>query len=94
MVLPRPTAGGAEFIALVGEVVRPVADWINAQIAELGYHLSCEFRAYRVSAGQLCFDDLIYYARSLLSTDPAQSEIRRLDYSILLDEAQEQILSI
>lgn len=89
MVLPRPTAGGAEFIALAGEVVRPVANWINAQIAELAYHLSCEFRAYRVSAGQLCFDDLIYYARGLLSTEPAQSEIRRLDYSILLDEAQD-----
>ena len=87
--VPEFTRGGAEFIAAAGEAVMPVRAWLSRAGAQAVAQLAEEYRSFRVSRGRLTFADQIALAAKLFTHPEAAEEIRRRNYSVILDEAQD-----
>ncbi|MDD2765719.1 MAG: UvrD-helicase domain-containing protein [Opitutaceae bacterium] len=87
--VPVPEKGGKEFIATATAALAPVRTWINARAAALAGEIARAFRAHRIRAQVLTFDDQVGLAAELVHTPAAIAEIRRRHYHVILDEAQD-----
>ena len=87
--LPVPVKGGKEFIAAATAALAPVRNWINAEATALACEIAQGFRDYRISAGVLTFDDQVGLAAQLVRHPAAADEVRRRQYRVILDEAQD-----
>lgn len=87
--LPRFSKGGREFQALWNRVFLPLRTWLENFGMEAVKQVARDYRDYRVSRGLLTYDDLVYFATTLLAHPVAGPRIRSRGYSVILDEAQD-----
>ena len=87
--LPDIKKGGREFIGLVEECFRALHTWLQRTAAVLVGSVADEYRKHRVGRGLLSYDDMIHFAKQLLSHSVAGRRIRECGYRVVLDEAQD-----
>lgn len=87
--LPMPDTGGKEYIAAACAALAPLRTWIGCAAAEAIYHLAVNYRAFRIRAGRLTFNDLVALAVDLAVHPECGPILKRENHRIILDEAQD-----
>lgn len=87
--LPEPESSAKAFTVLWRETFQPLRQWLGRAALRIAVELAREYQAYRVSSGALTFQDQVTLAADLLSNPEAARQIRRENYRIILDEAQD-----
>jgi ATP-dependent helicase/nuclease subunit A len=67
----------------------PLREWLAAAAAHGAARLAEAYAAFKESQGRLSFDDFVRQAARLLREPALAERIRNLNYSVLLDEAQD-----
>ncbi|QYY36603.1 UvrD-helicase domain-containing protein [Ruficoccus sp. ZRK36] len=87
--IPEPASKTKGFPEAWADAFAPVQDWL----ADAGLHFASavarRYRQFRLEAGRLTYDDMIYLADQLLAVPQALNEIRAHRWRIILDEAQD-----
>jgi len=86
---PEYTKGGQDFQSVWNAAWRPLWDWLGEAAHCLAAALAREFREYRMSQGQIVFDDMVALAARLIEHPAAGLAIRDFDRIVVLDEAQD-----
>lgn len=87
--LPVVDVGGGPFISLCQEAFEPLRAWLNDASWLVGKEVSDEFRKYRLSRGEITYNDQTYFSAELIANPIAGRKIREEGYRIILDEAQD-----
>lgn len=87
--LPAFEKGGAEFQARWREAFVPLRLWLGQHALAVANNVATRFRDYRVSRGQLTYDDQVALAAQLARHPDAGQEIHDEQYRVILDEAQD-----
>jgi ATP-dependent exoDNAse (exonuclease V) beta subunit len=89
--VPLPAASGSSkpLLEAFSSAMGPLYVWVEEASAYFAGQLAAGYRRECRSRGLLTFDDLINLAGDLLTKPAVLDEIRRQQYSVLLDEAQD-----
>ncbi|MBC2595503.1 UvrD-helicase domain-containing protein [Ruficoccus amylovorans] len=87
--LPEPATTAKEFVAAWSNALQPVQDWLAETGLGFASAVARRYRAFRLEAGQLTYDDMIFLADQLLAQPQALAEIRAHRWRVILDEAQD-----
>lgn len=89
MPLPECPGGGAEFERAWAEAFRPLREWLGAASWTIAREVASTFRGFRLSRGQMTYDDQVALAAELMRHPRAGAAIRAEGYRVILDEAQD-----
>ncbi|WP_189514252.1 UvrD-helicase domain-containing protein, partial [Cerasicoccus arenae] len=87
--LPDFGGGSADFKLLWAETWMPLKEWLGEAYLYLAANLAREFRDFRVSRGQINYDDMVALAAQLLEHPVVGPAIREQNRLVILDEAQD-----
>lgn len=87
--LPSIQKGGKPFIEATAAAFAPLRNWMAKAAAFVNSDLARRFRAYRIERAQVRYDDMVSLACELMQIPAARDAIRREQYAIILDEAQD-----
>lgn len=86
---PACPGGGAAFKEAWGAAFRPLREWLGAASWVVAREIAGQFRGYRLSRGQMTYDDQIALAGQLMRDAEAAGAVRAEGYRVILDEAQD-----
>ncbi len=86
---PEFTAGGVEFLNASEIILRPLRDWAAEAWYAYAYEVSEAYRRYRLSRGEVTYDDMGPLAEQLFGNPAARIALEKAGYHIVLDEAQD-----
>jgi ATP-dependent helicase/nuclease subunit A len=87
--MPEFEKGSGTFLAAYQNEMSPFAAWLGRQAARLAAEISLGFREYRREQGLMTYADQIAWCRALLKRPAIVEKLRRRDWIVLLDEAQD-----
>ena len=87
--LPGYTTGSGTFRAAVDAALAPYAHWLNRAAGSLAVRIARAFRDYRLDKGLMTYRDQVFWCRQLLARPAILSALRRREYLVILDEAQD-----
>lgn len=86
---PEFTAGGVEFLNAYEIALRPLRDWAAEAWYAYAYEVSEAYRRYRLSRGEITYDDMGPLAEKLFNHPAVCVALEKAGYHIVLDEAQD-----
>lgn len=89
MPLPECPGGGAGFERAWAAAFRPLREWLGAASWTVAREIASTFRGFRLSRGQMTYDDQVALAAELMRHPRAGAAIRAEGYRVILDEAQD-----
>jgi ATP-dependent helicase/nuclease subunit A len=78
-----------EFVRTWREAFQPLRDWVNTYALCVAAEVQRDYREYRLERGFVTYGDQISLAGELLRVPDVASRIRRNNYRVILDEAQD-----
>ncbi len=87
--IPHFTSGARSFLAAYQAGMLPFAAWLDRQAARLAARIALGYRHFRREQGLMTYPDQIAWCRRLLDSPPILEELRRRNWIVLLDEAQD-----
>lgn len=87
--LPQPTSSSKGFVEVWQATLQPLRRWLGLAALRMALQLAREFQGYRAVSGFLTYQDQVTLAADLLSHPSVARQIRRENYHVILDEAQD-----
>lgn len=87
--IPKCTSNAKEFVRVWRETFGPLRDWLNCCSLSVATEVQRAYREFRLDRGALTYADQIALAHELLQNADAALRIRRRNYRVILDEAQD-----
>jgi len=87
--IPKYSKGDARFKECWNGAFAPLRRWLGESCAIVGARIADAFQAYRLSKGQLTYDDQIALAAQLVDDPVIGRQLREEAYRIILDEGQD-----
>lgn len=86
---PECPGGGEAFKAEWARAFRPLREWLGAAAWVVAREIAGAFREYRLTRGQMTYDDQVALAGQLMRDPEAAASVRAEGYRVILDEAQD-----
>ena len=87
--VPLPAGGGADFENLWAETFQPLRHWLAAAAAHAAARVADTYTEFKLRQGRLNYDDFVRPTAELLRDPVLGARIQALEFSVLLDEAQD-----
>jgi ATP-dependent exoDNAse (exonuclease V) beta subunit len=86
---PTCTTTAKEFVAVWREAFAPLRKWIDECSLCVAAEVQRDYREFRLERGALTYDDQVALALELMRHADVAGQIRRQNYRVMLDEAQD-----
>jgi ATP-dependent helicase/nuclease subunit A len=86
---PTCTATAKEFVAAWRKAFTPLRKWIDECSLCVAAEVQRDYREFRLERGVLTYDDQVALALQLMRHAEVAAQIRRQNYRVILDEAQD-----
>ena len=86
---PACATTAKEFTACWREAFRPLREWASACASCMAAEIQRDYREFRQAHGAITYSDQVALATELLRLPDVATQIRRKNYRVLLDEAQD-----
>ena len=87
--IPEFKSGSKSFLQAYRSGIFPFASWLDRQAARLAARIALGYRDFRREQRLMTYPDQIAWCRRLLDSPAILEELRRRDWIVLLDEAQD-----
>lgn len=87
--IPECKKGGAEFKELWQKTFESLQNWASKALLYLVQEVAKRYLSYRVDCKRIFYDDLVHIAKSLMEDPYIRDQVRREQWCVLLDEAQD-----
>jgi ATP-dependent helicase/nuclease subunit A len=87
--LPVCTSGSKEFIQVWSKAFRPLREWVNACALCVAAEVQRDYREFRLARGFVTFPDQVALATQLMQQPDVATRVRKKNYRVILDEAQD-----